>query len=372
MIVLHVVAPAAFGGLERVVSLLAGGQRRRGHQVHVAATFTDGGADASDVGPLAPLREAGVVVHPIRVGGRAYARERRCIETLCRTIRPRIVHTHGYRSDVLHGPVAASLGIGTVTTAHGLTGGDWRNRMYEWLQRRAFRRFGRVVAVSRPLAELLVRSGVSDRRVRVIQNAWSTAAPVLPRAAARMALDIASDHPRVGWVGRLSPEKGADVLLDALAHLAGVPVMVTVIGEGGERPRLMARAARLGVSNCIQWHGTVPDAAPFFSAFDAFVISSRTEGTPMALFEAMAAGVPAAAARVGGVPDVVGPREAFLFPPDDPPALAAAIVEAWAWPAEAAVRAGAARARLGAAFGAGPWLAAHEALYDGLRATPRR
>ena len=91
--------------------------------------------------------------------GRAYLRERAAIARLLREVRPDVVHTHGYRPDVLDAGVARGQGIAVVTTVHGFTGGGWKNRVYEWLQCRAFRRFDAVVAVSRPLVGLLERRG---------------------------------------------------------------------------------------------------------------------------------------------------------------------------------------------------------------------
>jgi glycosyltransferase involved in cell wall biosynthesis len=148
VVVLHVVAPAAFGGLERVVTMLAGGMRGLGHDVHVTAIVDGRGAEQSF---LVALAAAGVPTRALAVPGRAYGTERAAIAQLCREIRPDVVHTHGYRPDVVDAGVARRLGIPIVTTVHGFTGGGWKNRLYEWVQCRAFRRFDAVVAVSRPL-----------------------------------------------------------------------------------------------------------------------------------------------------------------------------------------------------------------------------
>jgi glycosyltransferase involved in cell wall biosynthesis len=113
----------------------------------------------------------------------------------------------------------------------------------------------------------------------------------------------------------------------------------------------------------VQWHGLVPDAADLYPAFDAWVLSSRTEGTPIALLEAMAARVPVVATAVGGVPDVVGPAEALLVPPEQPRALAAAVASILTDPAQAALRAEAAYQRVTEAYSPGAWLDAHVALY---------
>src|SRR5439155_136427 len=106
---------------------------------------------------------------------------------LCARLQPDVVQTHGYRPDVLDAGAARRLGIPVVTTVHGYTGGSWRNRLYERLQRRAFRRFDAVVAVSQRLADSLTHDGVPRDRVHLIRNAWAGAEPLLDRDAARRA-----------------------------------------------------------------------------------------------------------------------------------------------------------------------------------------
>src|SRR6266566_3734755 len=319
MRLLHIIAPGEIGGLERVVQLLAHGQARDGADVHVAVVLEPG---SSDHALVASLAAGGITPHPIAVPGRAYLRERTAILDLARRIHPDVVHTHGYRPDVVDATPARRMGIPTVTTVHGFTGGNWRNRLYERLQRRAYRSFDAVIVVSRPLKEQLMRNRVPADRIHVVQNTWQETAPLLDRSTARRGLGVSAEGFRIGWVGRLSAEKGPDVLLDALVHLTHLPLSVSIVGNGQEQQSLLARAKRLGVAQQIRWHGMVPDAARHFAAFDVFVLSSRTEATPIVLFEAMAAGVPIVAAHVGGVPDVVSSAEAALVPPADPVAIA--------------------------------------------------
>jgi len=244
---------------------------------------------------------------------------------------------------------------------HGFTGGGWKNRLYEWVQRRAFRSFDAVVAVSRPLAARL--GGVPASRLEVLPNAWREPVPALDRAAARAQLGVADDTLHVGWVGRLSAEKGPDVLVEALARLKDLRFTASFLGDGPEQGRLRARGAEVGVSDRLRWHGATDDASRLFPGFDVFVLSSRTEGTPIVLFEAMAAGVPIVATRVGGVGDVVTAAEALLVAPEDPAALAAAIRAVATDRGAAAGRAQSARARLDAQYAPGPWLARYEAIY---------
>src|SRR5918911_3109981 len=154
--VLHVAAPAQVGGLESVLQLLAVGQRRRGDRVIVAAILgrQDGGAPCRD-----RLRAAGVAVEPIADPGRSYVSQARALVRLFRRERPALVHTHGYHADVVGGLAARRVGVPTVTTVHGFTGGGWKNWIYERLQRRVFRRFDAVVAVSRAMKPDLERGG---------------------------------------------------------------------------------------------------------------------------------------------------------------------------------------------------------------------
>lgn len=365
MVILHLVAPGEeFGGIERVVQMLGQGQHGLGHEVHVAAV----GSETTAFEPfLAPLAKAGVRTHAIVVPPRRYARERAAVTSLCRRLRPDVVHTHGYRPDVLYSNSVRHLGLAVVTTVHGFTGGGWKNRLYEWLQVRAFRRFDAVVAVSRPLVDRLARAGVPRARIHAIPNALHQSAPPLERTAARAVLAIPQDELVVGWVGRLSHEKGADVLLRALSPLSDVPLSVSVVGTGPDEVGLRAYARRLGVEKRIRWHGPVRAADRLFTAFDAFVLSSRTEGTPVVLLEAMSAGIPIVTTRVGGVPYVVSPAEAVLVPSNDPASLAAALRAVFADPSAARQRASAASARLARDFGVASWLDHYETVYGHVR-----
>lgn len=308
-------------------------------------------------------------VERIVVPPRAYVKEYATLRRLIRSRRPDIVHTHGYRADLLAGAAARHEHVPWVSSVHGFTGGGRKNRLYEWLQVRAYRQAQGVVAVSRPLRDLLGRRGVPDAIIQVIPNAWMLK-PTLGREEARRALAVSGEGPLLGWVGRLSREKGADVFLEALALLKDVPWRASVLGVGREQAALEARATALGLASRITWHGMVPAAARYFPAFDLFVLSSRTEGTPIALFEAMASEVPIVATAVGGVPDVVSAAEAALVAPEDPRALAAGIRAALADPEAAQRRAVAARQRLQEQFSTGPWLDAHERMYRHLVAPP--
>jgi glycosyltransferase involved in cell wall biosynthesis len=341
MRVLHVAAPAAFGGLEQVVSTLAAAQRAGGDEVHVATLSADPGA-AAFCGPLA---RQGITTHLVDAPPRGYWRQHGAIVALGRRIRPDVVHTHGYQADVIAGPAGRRTASAVVTTLHGFTRGGFRNRCYEWLQRRLAHRCDAIIAVSEAIARELAATGVPDGKLHVIPNVLPPPGPRLTRKAARRALGVGEERWVVGWVGRLSREKGLDLLLDALALDPHPEYDLVVMGDGPERDALVAQAEQLGLSDRVTWAGVIPGAERYFAGFDLLVLSSRTEGSPIVLLEAMAAGTPIVATAVGGVTELLTPLTAALVPPEDPAALRAAIGAVHADPARARRRALRARDR---------------------------
>src|SRR5262249_27515829 len=159
-----------------------------------------------------------------------------------------------------------------------------KNRVYEYVHARSLRRFDALIAVSEPLATFLKSDGIPVDRVHLLRNAFASVADPMPRADARRLLDLPADARVVGWVGRLSREKGIDVLVDAMARLRDQHILTCVVGDGAERGQEEQHAVHVGAS--ILWKGMVPMAGRVNPAFDVFVQSSRTEGTPIALLEA--------------------------------------------------------------------------------------
>jgi glycosyltransferase involved in cell wall biosynthesis len=367
--VLHLLAPAPYGGLETVVRHLARAQAEAGARVHVAAVLEP----SPEVHPFVEaLRSDGLDVQVLAVPGRAYGRERAAVGRLLTDLEADVLHTHGYRPDVVDAPVARAAGVATVTTVHGFTGNTLRNRVYEWVQRRAFRRFDAVLAVSAPMVEGLTRAGVAPERVHLVRNAWRADAPPLGRREARERLGLDPGLPGVvGIVGRVSAEKGPDVAIRALAEpdLAGAHLVF--VGDGRDIGAYRTLAESVGVGARIVWAGRAAEAGRLMAAFDVLCLPSHTEGTPVVLFEADAASVPVVASGVGGVPDVLGGGW-NLVPADDPPALARALALALGDRAAAEEAVGRARARIASEFAPVAWAAAHLAIYESLRSTGRR
>jgi glycosyltransferase involved in cell wall biosynthesis len=319
------------------------------------------------------LSDAGVPVRVIHVPPRAYWTERRLVAATCEVVRPDVVHTHGYRVDVVDRPVAARRGIPTVTTVHGrdLRSGP-KARFYEWIQRRSYRRFDAVVTVSGPLFEATLGDGVQRGRLHCIPNAWAGLRDPLSREAARRELGLDESERVVGWVGRLIPVKGADIFLDALGRLPRPRPVAAVVGYGPEADRLRRQAEALGLADRVRFFPDVQDAGRLFAAFDTYVLSSRSEGIPIVVFEAMAAGTPVVATSVGGVPSVLDSSTGWLVSPLDSLALADAIAASLADRDDALARVSRARVRLATDFAYEPWLDRYDRVYRGLVSARRR
>jgi glycosyltransferase involved in cell wall biosynthesis len=364
MRILHLTAPAQFGGLERVVSGLARASAERGHDVVVQMTLSPG---TPIPGWATSLAEHGVAIEPTFVAGRAYLAERRSVRDLLSRHRSEIVHSHGYRSDVLHRGVAHRAQVPIVTTAHGFASKTPGYSLYERLQVWSWKRFDAVVAVSEPLERQLLEFGVPRSRLVQIRNGVVRGVDPFPRAIARGKLGLPVEGLVFGWVGRFSDEKDPALAIEAFARLADAGATLCLIGTGPLADLCSARAEELGVAARVVFCGPQPDAAPLLSAFDALVLSSRTEGTPMVVLESAAAGVPVIATRVGGVPAVVGEDGGWLVPAGDAEALATAMRSALTDARARAERGEALRARVEAQGAANDWVEEYLALYARLQ-----
>ncbi len=362
--VVHVVAPARYGGLETVVTALTAELIHQGDKVCVAAVLSPG--DENEHPFLAALDDVGVDTVRIVVPGRAYHRERSILRDVLKQRQAQLLHTHGYRPDLIDGPVARRMGLPVVSTVHGYTGGGFRNRLNEWLQTRALRRSDAVIAVSSKLKGELALTGVAESRLHTIANAWRPAVPGFSRREARARLGLEDDERVVAWVGRMSKGKGPDLMIRAMAALRDDQIRLSMVGAGAMESECRALADSLGIAGRVTWHGVVEDAGLHLSAFDVVALTSWSEGTPMLLLEAMSAGVPIVTTAVGGIPDVVSEEEALLCDAGDVEQIASAIGMVFADPDAARRRADAARRRLDVEYDVESWARRHRELYSSL------
>jgi len=234
----------------------------------------------------------------------------------------------GYKPDIIGWLAARRAGVPVLAIAHGWTSATWKVRIYEALDRLVMRGMDAVVAVSAAQAAKVRKAGVRPGRIHVIRNAIHTAA--LARVNPHYKNLLLGYFPRpprhvVVSAGRLSSEKGFEVLIEAASQVcARYPETGFVLfGEGP----LRAVLARQIVARRLQEHfilaGFRRDVEAFLPHADLAVLSSYTEGLPVVVLEAMAAGLPVVATAVGGTPEVIDEGlQGHLVPAGDPGALA--------------------------------------------------
>ncbi|WP_438039288.1 glycosyltransferase [Sorangium sp. So ce128] len=329
----HVVSSFQTGGAEQVVVDLAASQRAAGHDVLAVAIAED------PDGPRAEqLRRRGVEVHlvPKCPGFDATITAR--LAALFATKGVTLVHAHNHLSLIYAAPAGWLHRVPVIHTKHGVSQ-DMQGR--SWLRRAASAFVDAHVAVSQPTAAVVLgRREVDPPKLHVVVNGidLSRFAPdPAARARVRAELAIPRDAWVVGSVGRLSPVKNHALLVRAAATSLPRNGRVLLVGEGAERGRLDALARELGVSERVLFAGERHDVPALLAALDVFALPSLSEGLPLALLEAMAAGLPAVATDVGGVSTVLVHGETgYLVPSDEVAPLAARLSELHANPARAA------------------------------------
>lgn len=319
----HVVLSLDAGGLERIVVDLVGAARRAGHQPLVICLERPG--------TLAP-RATKLGAHVLSLDKRPGLTPRLVpqLRTIFRRLKPDIVHSHQVAALCYAGPAARLAGTSAVVhTEHGKHYAA--RRRTRWLGRASGVWAGRFFCVSQEIADDVCGLRVARRgKVHFIANGIDPRpfAGPLDRDAARARLGIGPDTPLVGTVGRLTEIKCHDVLLRGFARLAGTrpEVRLLLVGDGPRRAELAALAAALGVSARVHFAGYQPDPENYLRLMDVFALTSRSEGMPLAVLEAWAAGVPVVATGVGGVPGMIDDgRTGLLLPPHDDAAVARAL-----------------------------------------------
>ncbi|WP_197231908.1 glycosyltransferase [Novipirellula artificiosorum] len=253
------------------------------------------------------------------------------LSQFCKDRNVAIWHAHDYKTNVLGLQVRRHWPMKLVTTTHGWGVVGGRNHLYATVGKACLPFYDAVVAVSDDLYLSSRRWRVSKKRAYMIQNAIDTHSfrRTLSRRQARTQLQLnAHDGIVILALGRLSAEKGFDILIDSVAelHSRGCPVTLWIGGEGGCRGILEAQIERLGLSQSVRLMGHVIDPRIMLQAADIFVLSSISEGLPNVLLEAMALETPIVATRIGGVPRLLGEGQyGVMVDPGNRDALADAI-----------------------------------------------
>lgn len=372
--VVHLRGSDAMLGAERVVLELSCRTKEFGYESVVVALQS---ALSPEPELIQLARAAGLQTEVLLCQGRfdptVFAR----LRELLRRQQADLLHCHGYKEN-FYG-LLARPGLPCVTTNHLWKRSSRALRFYCWLDAQLSRHFDQVVAVSAPIQEELLAAGVPAAKISRIANGIDTAPFQQPlsesaRSAVRASLGIGPERLAVGMVSRLGVEKGHIYALEAIAALRDrfPQLLLAIVGDGPCMPELQEAVLRQDLGHHVVFCGQRSDIADVMRAFDGFLLPSLAEGLPMALLEAMAAGLPAVASRVGDVSVAIADgRSGLLVAPGDVAGLAAGLARLAAAPALRRQLGQAAAQAVEEGFSARHMAQQYCQLYDSLQRTPR-
>lgn len=238
-----------------------------------------------------------------------------------------VLHTHGYKANFYGCRAARGTGLALVATAHNWPGKSLKLRLYAAFDRRLLLKFDHVCAVSKSVKDILESSGLPSSKVTLIENGIDIAQLSNGQPVLREELGL-THGPVIGFVGRIAKEKGLASLLACLSDILSRfrDAKVVLVGEGPDQEDLLRFARELHVEQHVVFLGKRIDMANVYASFDVFVLPSLGEGMPLAVLEAMAAGRPVVATRVGAIPTIVKDGQTgLLVEPGDNRELLSAI-----------------------------------------------
>ena len=328
------------------------------------------------------LEKSNIPYHVIPVAlkprekGTDYFRIPRCFGKLYSLIKKYhfgLIHSNGYFADIISIPLSGLFGIPCLSTCHGFIDNDPKLRFYNRLNYFMLNHSDKIIAVSESIRDLLVKKGVDGRRIEILANAVQSHRTARngmgTKAEIRNRHGISDGDFVAGYIGRLSVEKGVDNILKALAALKneGIPVKAMILGDGPLRRDLEEMASRLNIAELVLFLGFRQEPAAYLEAMDLFILPSLTEGTPMALLEAMSAGVPVIASSVGGIPDIVKDGEnGLLIRSGDFTGLSKAIERLLREPALRSLLASKASSLIERRYGMERWILRLDSIYQDL------
>jgi len=360
------------GGAEMLLGDLAAGAPAAGIELSVAHLHGGEGP------PADRLRQLGVAPTRVPIYSLFGPRDLRRVRSHVATVQPDVLHTHLGYSDFLGGIAARSLGIPAVSTLHVM---EWERDPRSWtkLELMALARTAccqRVIMVSEA-ARASYLSAWPARRDRVVTVPNGVAARPMPGAgpAIRAELGIGPSDPVVAMLTVLREGKGHAVAVEAVATLRErFPTLrLLILGEGPAEADIRALAAPLGDAAVLTGHRT--DVMEVLDATDVLLHPSRVDALPTALLEAMAAGVPVVASRVGGIPEIIEDGRSGMLVAAPPAAgeVAEALGSLLVDPSRRRALAARGRARFEASFTVDAWVRRLRKVYEAAIANgPRR
>lgn len=325
----------------RVLLVAAATSTTGGGEKHVADLLRLLPPRGIEVGLVAPpggdlallAANAGIPFHHAEIAGGLSFAGRSQLASAIGTFQPDVVHAHGSRAAFyarLADPKAARR---VVYTLHGIHVDKAGTPLRRWalvrVERLLRRRTARFVTVCDANMRAGERLGILDaRRTTTVYNGIDVPGAPQPRGTFRAELGLSDDTPLALSVGRLTWPKDQATLLRAwaLVHDRVPGAVLALVGEGELDAELRALAAELGLAESVRFVAPREGLAPAYADADVFVLSSRWEGLPYVVLEAMSFGLPVVSTRVDGIPEaVVDGTSGLLVPPSAPEALASAI-----------------------------------------------
>jgi glycosyltransferase involved in cell wall biosynthesis len=253
------------------------------------------------------------------------------IAALIRRIKPDLVHLNSSKAGFLGSLAGRMAGTRVLFTAHGFfyfKRAPWLTRtVYAALEKFASLFRDQIIAVSDEDKNQALEHGIiQPAHIATVHNGISPVA-FLSKADARNTLNLDPARILTGCIAQLYNRKAIDVLIEAVALLPNeIRGQFVVLGDGPEQAALEALIAARGLQENFLLMGFVPNAVSYLKGFDLFVLSSRREGFPYVILEALQAGLPIVATNVGGVAEALA-EAGFLVNPDAPAELAAALTQ---------------------------------------------
>ena len=314
--VLQFITPAGFYGAERWVLALANNINRDNVICDLAVTRESPDQDLS-VAEYYP-RNDGQQVHYLEMHGRF---DFRVVASLCDVIRSRqidVIHTHGYKSDILGLLAAKRTGIACVSTPHGFSGNvGFKLATFIRIGTHMLRYFDQVVPLSEELMDDMKRFKVPESKTSFIRNGVDLTE--IDAALANLPEDENpnSDSRIIGFIGQMIPRKGIPDLIEVFNQLyqQAPDLRLQLLGDGSQRPELERQAAELSSASAVEFLGFRSDRLELLSKFSLFVMTSSLEGIPRCMMEAMAVGVPVVAYDIPGVDQLVEHGKTGLLAP---------------------------------------------------------
>jgi glycosyltransferase involved in cell wall biosynthesis len=323
------------------------------------------------------IRSAGIEIVTLPATSLFSVRRFRQLVQLLEDRKIEIVQTHLIYSNILGSAAARVAGVPVIATLHSThVRGGWKSKQLKRVEDLVLRQFAtRILAVGN-MVEAANKTRYGGRKLDVIPNGIQMPGPVQPESREQLRRELGSNvsDPIIITVGRFSQAKGYEDMIKAFSLLRdhGKKPVLLMVGSGNQAESIQAQVDSLNLHESVILAGERQDVPQLLAASDVFASSSHREGLPLAVLEAMMAGLPVVATSVGDIPNVVTEETGVIVPPHQPEQLAAAIEKLLDDPEQRQLMGRAARQRAIHEYSVDAWMKRHVALYEELLSSKRQ